>query len=100
MKVGVADWEAASRWVVTLHPLPLLLHARAAAGQDATYELLQQYEAVIEGNLPKRQALAGFIGNLDSLLRAALVSLAAWCLMRAYTGGLVKILHLKDLLGP
>ena len=34
------------------------------------------------------------IGNLDSLLRASLVMLAAWCLMRGYTLQLLKMMGL------
>lgn len=37
------------------------------------------------------QTLATMIGNLDSLLRAGLVSMFAWWLMRAYTGRVVKL---------
>ena len=40
------------------------------------------------------QALAGVIGNLDSLLRASLVMLAAWRLMRGYTLQLLKMMGL------
>jgi glycosyltransferase involved in cell wall biosynthesis len=62
-----------------------------ASWEDATRELLAQYEETIEANLPARETLASFIGNLDSLMRAGLVSLFAWCLMRAYTARFLKM---------
>ena len=51
----------------------------------------EQYEETIVANLPKRQNLASIISNLDSLLRAALVTLAAYALMRAYMGKMLKV---------
>jgi len=76
----------------------LVEHPIKGSWQDATVELLQQYEATIEANLPARQTLASVIGNVDSLMRAALVTVVAWCLMRAYMGGMLK-LFIKVLTG-
>ena len=74
------------------HPTPTCrLWQVKASWEDATRELLAQYEETIEANLPARETLASFIGNLDSLLRAGLVSLFAWCLMRAYTARFLKM---------
>jgi len=74
----------ASKERLTKHPIK-------ASWKDATTELLEQYEETIEANLPKRQALAGVIGNLDSLLRAIIVTVAAYCIIKSYMGRLVKI---------
>ena len=69
----------------------LAKHPIKASWKDATHELLEQYEETIVANLPKRQNLASIISNLDSLLRAALVTLAAYALMRAYMGKMLKV---------
>ena len=60
-------------------------HPVKASWQDATYELLDQYEAAIEANLPQRQSLSTVISALDWLLRVSLVTIFFWWLMRAYT---------------
>jgi len=56
-----------------------------ASWEDATEELLEQYEQAIENNLARRQALAGVVSALDSLVRVFVLTFGAWWLMRAYT---------------
>jgi len=75
----------------------LAAHPVKASWQDATHELLAQYEEAIEANLPARQALASYISILDQLMRAALLTFGTWWLMRAYTGKILKmVLYIID----
>ena len=63
-----------------------------ASWQDATAELLQQYEEAIEANLPRRHALASLTSIVDQLVRAALVAFLSWWLLRAYTTKFLSII--------
>ena len=63
----------------------LVEHPIKASWEDATTELLEQYEDAIEANLDRRGALAGLTSALDSLVRVFLLTFGAWWLMRAYT---------------
>jgi len=80
----------------------LAAHPVKASWQDATHELLAQYEEAIEANLPARQALASYISILDQLMRAALLTFGTWWLMRAYTGKILKMVLyiIEDLASP
>jgi len=64
-----------------------------ASWQDATKELLAQYEEMIEKNMPTRSLQSKIISNLDSLARASLVVFIAYWLMRAYMGKVLKIAY-------
>lgn len=49
-----------------------------ASWADATAELLEQYEAAIQANLPMRRELATYAAAFNQLLRAAAATLLIW----------------------
>lgn len=61
-----------------------------ASWADATTELLQQYEATIEKNLPNRVELASYTRVFNQFLKAALFTAFTFWLLRGYTH---KVLH-------
>jgi 1,2-diacylglycerol 3-alpha-glucosyltransferase len=63
----------------------LVDHPIKASWEDATYELLEQYEEAIDRNMPHRQALSTIVSGIDTLIRTALVTALAWWCMQAYT---------------
>jgi glycosyltransferase involved in cell wall biosynthesis len=66
--------------------------------EDAAHELMRQYEEAIEANLPRRQALAGYVSAADHLMRAALVVFFAWWCFRAYTNKILGMTSLDEIL--
>ena len=53
-----------------------------ASWADATQELLRQYELAIAANLPYRKELYTYIRLLNHMVRATLMALVLWWLMR------------------
>ena len=62
-----------------------------ASWEDATKELLTQYNETIEANLPNRRALSKFTVALDHTLRAIFVAFVCWCCMKWYTTRALKM---------
>ncbi|KAL1520077.1 hypothetical protein AB1Y20_023552 [Prymnesium parvum] len=63
-----------------------------ASWADATAELVQQYEAAIQTNLPNRVELASYTRVFNQFLRAALFTALTGWLLRGYTNKAFRLL--------